>query len=255
MTSEDGDLLPRIARRVEPPLGGQAPGRPNHGLRRWRRESGDLRASVSRRRRRRESRDAPESPRGRSHPARAPEVLGLYDSIDADELPSAVFSGLSGLGKTHLARAIGYRACQLNLSVAFTTAAERVNRLEQAKKTAYLDSELRKFRRPYVIVIDELGYVTMEAQASNLFFQVIFARHDQGLGTIATTNLAFGKWNQIFANDAIAHVIVDRLGCGHAISPRVVFTAEGSIHLREKPCQLNEKSMTPGRKRLLQCSA
>ena len=51
----------------------------------------------------------------------------------------------------------------------------------------------------------------MDAQASNLFFQVISARHDQGLGTIVTTNLAFGKWNQIFANDAIAHVIVDRL--------------------------------------------
>jgi hypothetical protein len=47
--------------------------------------------------------------------------------------------------------------------------------------------------------------------ASNLFFQVISARHDQGLGTIATTNLPFGKWNQIFANDAITHVIVDRL--------------------------------------------
>ena len=48
-------------------------------------------------------------------------------------------------------------------------------------------------------------------QRSNLFFQVISARHDQGLGTIVTTNLVFGKWNQIFANDAVAHVIVDRL--------------------------------------------
>jgi DNA replication protein DnaC len=138
--------------------------------------------------------------------------ITLFDSIDAGEdLPSAVFIGLGGRGKTHLARALGYRACQLNLSVLFVNAAEMVNGLEQAKKAAYLDSELRKYRKPQVLIVDELGYVTMDAPASNLFFQVISARHDQGLGTIVTTNLAFGKWNQIFANDAVAHVIVDRL--------------------------------------------
>jgi DNA replication protein DnaC len=137
--------------------------------------------------------------------------LSLYDSIDGEELPSAVFIGSSGVGKTHLARALGYRVCQLNHSVLFVTAAEMINRLEQAKRAACLDSELRKYRKPQVLIVDELGYVTMDAPASNLFFQVISARHDQGLGTIATTNLAFGKWNQIFANDAIAHVIVDRL--------------------------------------------
>lgn len=137
--------------------------------------------------------------------------LSLFDSIDGEEFPSAVFIGLAGLGKTHLARSLGYRACQLGHSVLFITAAEMVNKLEQAKRAACLDSELRKYRRPQILIIDELGYVTMDAQHSNLFFQVISARHDQGLGTIATTNLAFGKWNQIFANDAIAHVIVDRL--------------------------------------------
>lgn len=139
--------------------------------------------------------------------------LNLFDSIDgvAEDLPSAVFIGSSGAGKTHLARSLGYRACQLNHSVLFITAAEMVNRLEQAKKAACLDSELRKYRKPQILIVDELGYVTMDAPASNLFFQVISARHDQGLGTIATTNLPFGKWNQIFANDAIAHVIVDRL--------------------------------------------
>lgn len=148
--------------------------------------------------------------------------VSLYDSIEADELPSAVFIGGPGVGKTHLARALGYRACQLNLSVLFITAAEMVNKLEQAKKAGYLDSEFRKYRKPQVLIVDELGYVSMDAQASNLFFQVISARHDQGLGTITTTNLAFGKWNQIFANDAIAHVIVDRL-----TSEAEVFFMEG----------------------------
>lgn len=148
--------------------------------------------------------------------------LGLFDSIDRDELPSAVFIGGPGVGKTHLSRSLGYRACQLNLSVLFVTAAEMGNRLEQAKKAGYLDSEFRKYRKPQVLIVDELGYVTMDAHASNLFFQVVSARHDQGLGTITTTNLAFGKWNQIFANDAIAHVIVDRL-----TSEAEVFFMEG----------------------------
>ena len=149
--------------------------------------------------------------------------MGLFDSIDGEDLPSAVFIGLAGLGKTHLARALGYRACQLNYSVLFITAAEMVNKLEHAKKADCLDSELRKYRKPQLLIIDELGYVTMDAQASNLFFQVISARHDQGLGTIATTNLSFGKWNQIFADDAIAHVIVDRL------------TAEAEVFFMEGP--------------------
>ena len=151
--------------------------------------------------------------------------MSLFDSIETDDLPSAVFIGLAGLGKTHLARALGYRACQLNLSVLFTNAAEMVNRLEQAKKSSCLDSEFRKYRKPQVLIIDELGYVSMDAPGSNLFFQVISARHDQGLGTIVTTNLAFGKWNQIFANDGVAHVIVDRLA-----SEAEVFFLEGDSY-------------------------
>ena len=65
----------------------------------------------------------------------------------------------------------------------------------------------------------------MAPQESNLFFQVISARHDQALGTIVTTNLPFGKWNQVFANDAIAHVIVDRL-----VGEADVFYLEGDSY-------------------------
>jgi DNA replication protein DnaC len=148
--------------------------------------------------------------------------LALYHSIAPGDLPNAVFSGNAGLGKTHLARALGYGACQKGMSVLYLTAAEMVNHLAHAQKSFNLESELNKYRRPQVLIIDELGYVTLDAQASNLFFQVISARHDQGLGTIATTNLAFGKFNQIFANDAIAHAIVDRL-----VNEAEVFFMEG----------------------------
>jgi DNA replication protein DnaC len=151
--------------------------------------------------------------------------LTLYQSVDAQNLPSAVFTGNAGVGKTHLARSLGFAACQKGLTVLFMTAAEMVNHLAHAQKAFNLETELNRYRRPQVLIIDELGYVSLDAQASNLFFQVISARHDAGQGTIATTNLPFGKFNQIFANDAIAHAIVDRL-----VNDAEVFFMEGDSY-------------------------
>jgi DNA replication protein DnaC len=151
--------------------------------------------------------------------------LNLYVNIARENLPSAVFSGNAGTGKTHLARALGYAACQKGISVLFISAAEMVNQLSHAQKVYNLETELNKYRRPQVLIIDELGYVSLDTQSSNLFFQVISARHDAGLGTIATTNLPFGKFNQIFANDAIAHAIVDRL-----VNEAEVFFMEGESY-------------------------
>ena len=159
--------------------------------------------------------------------------LRLVEGLAKDNLPSAVFSGTAGLGKTHLARALGYAACQKGLSVLFLTAAEMVNRLQHAQKTFNLELELNKYRRPQVLIIDELGYVSLDTTSSNLFFQVISSRHDQKLGTITTTNMSFGKFNQIFANDAIAHAIVDRL-----VNEAEVFYLEGDSY---RPHQRTEK--------------
>lgn len=163
--------------------------------------------------------------------------LALLNSISADNLPSAVFNGSTGVGKTHLSRALGYRACQQNLSTLFVTASDMVNHLVHAQKTFNLESELNKYRRPQVLIIDELGYVSLDAQASNLFFQVISARHDQGLGTITTTNITFGKFNQIFANDAIAHAIVDRL-----VNEAQVFYMEGPSYREHQRKQKQNKA-------------
>lgn len=159
--------------------------------------------------------------------------LSLLSSVAKDNLPSAVFTGHAGTGKTHLARALGYACCQKGMSVLFITAAEMVNHLQHAQKTYNLETELNKFRKPQVLIVDELGYVALDTQASNLFFQVISSRHDSELGTIATTNIPFGKFNQIFANDAIAHAIVDRL-----VNEAEVFYMEGDSY---RPVQRQEK--------------
>jgi DNA replication protein DnaC len=166
--------------------------------------------------------------------------LNLHQNLAKNDLPSAIFTGTAGVGKTHLARALGYAACQKGLSVLFLSAAEMVNQLSHAQKSFNLETELNKYRRPQVLIIDELGYVTLDAQASNLFFQVISARHDAGLGTIATTNLPFGKFNQIFANDAIAHAIVDRL-----VNEAEVFFMEGESYREHQRKEKTKRKSQP----------
>ena len=137
--------------------------------------------------------------------------LKLYNQIREGSVPKGVFVGNTGLGKTHLAKALGLVVCQAGKSALFTKASSIVNALAAAKATHTIENELKKYRRPDLLIIDELGYVTMDIEESNLFFQVISDRHERGMGTIVTTNFPFGQWNQIFATDAIAVVIVERL--------------------------------------------
>jgi DNA replication protein DnaC len=105
--------------------------------------------------------------------------LELHEKAKSGELSRAIFFGQAGLGKTHLARALGYAACQAKTNVLFSTAAKITNKLATAKSIHNLESEINKFTRPRILIIDELGYVNMDTEASNLFFQLISARHDQ----------------------------------------------------------------------------
>lgn len=139
------------------------------------------------------------------------DFLKLHHETTSGKIPRAVLVGNTGLGKTHLARALGYAACQAGVSVLFTRASQIVNNLATAKAVYELERELRKYRKPQLLLCDEVGYITMDTEAGNLFFQVVSDRHDRGLGTIVTTNYAFGHWNQIFASESTALVTVERL--------------------------------------------
>ena len=139
------------------------------------------------------------------------DYLALHQKARQKQIPKAVFVGTTGLGKTHLARALGYAACQAGTSVLFTKASQIVNDLATAKSLHCLEKEIKKYRKSSLLIIDELGYVSMGAEEGNLFFQVISDRHDRGLGTIVTTNFTFGHWNQIFAAESTAVVVVERL--------------------------------------------
>lgn len=123
----------------------------------------------------------------------------------------ALFIGEPGLGKTHLARALGYAQCQRGHRVLFTTLAALVNRLSAAEATKSLHNALKTFQSPGVLLIDEVGYVALRQPESHLLFQVISLRHDRKKPTVITTNRIPSAWNQVFTDNAVAHAILDRL--------------------------------------------
>ncbi len=118
----------------------------------------------------------------------------------------------SGVGKTHLAIALGVRATQSGIKVRFITAADLVMQLEKAKREDRFDQYLKRaILGPRLLILDEIGYLPMQKQQADMFFQVIAKRYEQG-SVILTSNLSFGDWDQSFDdNAALTSAMLDRL--------------------------------------------
>lgn len=123
---------------------------------------------------------------------------------------NCVFVGPSGVGKTHLANAIGQLACLRGHRVRFVVAADLVNDLVAAQAKNNLHRRLAAWATPELLLIDELGYLTFDSRGADLLYQV-FNRRYQRASTIVTTNLPFKDWGQLFHNTAAASAIADRL--------------------------------------------
>lgn len=124
---------------------------------------------------------------------------------------NVVFLGNVGLGKTHLATALGYAACQEGSSVRFANAISVVNDLSTAQKRGLLKCQLKTYLRPELLVLDEIGYLPIDQHGADLLFQVISQRYERG-SIVLTTNKPFKQWPSIFNNDStIASAVLDRL--------------------------------------------
>jgi DNA replication protein DnaC len=138
-------------------------------------------------------------------------LLRLLDLEFLRNGTNLVLIGNPGVGKTFLARIIGWRACQANYRVLFTTAMDMLNHLSASQVDHSLVRKLRTYTEPTLLIVDELGYLALDQQTSNLFYQVISTRHSQRRSSIITTNTPFSDWGNILFNTTIATAIADRL--------------------------------------------
>lgn len=139
------------------------------------------------------------------------KILRLLDLDFLTQGTNVVIIGNPGTGKTYLAKIIGWKACQANCRILFTTAMNMVNQLVASQVDHSLVRKLKTYTDPTVLICDELGYLSLDQQTSNLFYQVISTRHAERRSTVITTNSPFSEWGNILFNTTIATAIADRL--------------------------------------------
>ena len=137
-------------------------------------------------------------------------ILNLMDLAFIQQKKDIILIGNPGVGKSFLAKCIAYAATQASVKVLFTTAMDMINHLIAAEADHSLLKKLRYYQSPALLAVDEIGYLPLGTQGSNLFFQVISARHEKN-STIITTNLPFAEWGKIFDSTTVATAIADRL--------------------------------------------
>lgn len=137
-------------------------------------------------------------------------ILNLMSLEFIKQKKDIILIGNPGVGKSFLAKCIAYAATQAGIKTLFTTAMDMINHLIAAEADHSLLKKLQFYQSPDILVCDEIGYLPLGTQGSNLFFQVISTRHERK-STIITTNLTFTEWGKIFDSTTVATAIADRL--------------------------------------------
>jgi DNA replication protein DnaC len=159
-----------------------------------------------------------------------PGICHLFRLEFIKQKENVLFIGTTGLGKTHLAIALAYQACHRGYSVLFTKAVDMITHLQTAQKVGNFILTMKKYLKVQLLIIDELGYLTLDRHGANLLFQVISNRYEIG-SIVLTGNRAFKQWPLTFDNDnTITSAILDRL-LHHA---HIITIGGDSYRMKEK---------------------
>lgn len=130
------------------------------------------------------------------------------DFIDNKE--NILLFGNPGVGKTHLAIGLGMKACLENKSVLFISVPNLMIDLKEAMTLNQIQRYKKNFEKYDLVILDELGYITFEKEASEVLFNLLSSRNNKG-SIVLTTNLTFERWNEVFKDQVLTAAIIDRL--------------------------------------------
>jgi len=164
-------------------------------------------------------------------------ALAQLDFIDRHEVVH--FIGQSGTGKSHLAAALGVEAVRAGHSVYFSPLADIIDSLAKADREGRLRERIRFLCRASLLIIDEIGYLTVGAPAGNLFFQLVNARYEKG-AMILTSNRGFAEWGEVFGDPVVATALLDRL-----LHHGIVVHIEGASYRLRQHADLVPEAMRP----------
>ncbi len=154
---------------------------------------------------------------------------------------NVVLLGPPGTGKTHLAIALGIRACLAGHRVLFATATEWVARLLDAQRLGRLSDELRRLGRAPLVIVDEVGYVPFDPEAAKLMFLLVSSRYERA-SVVMTSNKPFSAWGEVFGDEVVAGAMIDRL-VHHA---EIVSLKGDSYRMKGKDLSVGRSRSAPG---------